>query len=74
MDSPSTPTRIIYSPYATPPAPLSKSSSVPFDMAANLRAAKAAEEKRLRSAVAGDDSTSRQKKQRFVRKKPIWQR
>lgn len=72
--TPLTPTRIIYSPYATPPAPLSKSSSIPFDMATNLRAAaKAEENKRMRSSLGGAE-TPKDKKKRFVRQKSLWKR
>lgn len=70
---------ITYSPYATtPPAGLSKSSSIPFDMAANARAAKQYEEERKREARRASlnpvyESTSGKKK-RFVRKKSLWKR
>lgn len=78
--SPRTPTtHITYSPYATPPAPLSKSSSIPFDMAANARAAKQYEEDRARAARRASlnpvpEGGSSSKKKRFVRKKSLWTR
>jgi hypothetical protein len=62
--------RIVYSPYATPPAGLSRSSSIPFDMAASAAAARKTEE-RLRSAAPGGTPG---KKPRFVRRKALWQR
>lgn len=72
-----TPHRIIYSPYATPPAGLSRSSSIPFDMAASAAAARKTEE-RLRAAAGngngGPSTPGGAKKQRFVRRKALWQR
>ncbi|WVO14604.1 hypothetical protein L204_102240 [Cryptococcus depauperatus] len=61
--------RIHYSPTAlsTPPQGLSKSSSVPFDMAASAKAARISKQSRL-SMPAGEN------KKRFVRKKPFYQR
>ncbi|WVQ95248.1 hypothetical protein IAU59_002343 [Kwoniella sp. CBS 9459] len=70
--TPHTP-KILYSPYATstPPQGLSRSSSIPFDMAASAKAAKRYEEERRLSTPVVDTGV---KKKRFVRKKPIWQR
>ncbi|BEI84828.1 hypothetical protein CcaverHIS002_0502290 [Cutaneotrichosporon cavernicola] len=63
------PHRIVYSPYATPPAGLSRSSSIPFNMAASSEAARKTEE-RLRAAVPGGTP----KKPRYVRRRPLWKR
>ncbi|WWC71250.1 uncharacterized protein I206_105203 [Kwoniella pini CBS 10737] len=65
--------KIHYSPYAlsTPPQGMSKSSSIPFDMAASAKAARRAEEDRRSSTPIPDIQL---KKKRFVRQKPIWQR
>ncbi|WWC63642.1 uncharacterized protein I303_106247 [Kwoniella dejecticola CBS 10117] len=65
--------KIHYSPYAlsTPPQGMSKSSSIPFDMAASAKAARRAEDER-RSSMPVLDTQIRRK--RFVRQKPIWQR
>jgi hypothetical protein len=72
--------KIVYSPYAlsTPPSALSKSTSIPFDMAANAKAGmKAAESGSRRQSLMAEGETvpteSRGKK-RFVRKKPFWQK
>ncbi|WWD19365.1 hypothetical protein CI109_103824 [Kwoniella shandongensis] len=73
-NTPITP-KIHYSPYATstPPQGLSRSSSIPFDMAASAKAARRAEEEGRNTPVTlGMDIGS--KKKRFVRRKPIWQR
>lgn len=72
-------TPIHYSPYATstPPAALSKSSSVPFDMAGSARAARHADEERRRTmSTPGPSSDSpsvnaSSKKKRFVRRKSL---
>ncbi|OCF35795.1 hypothetical protein I316_02288 [Kwoniella heveanensis BCC8398] len=71
--STSTTPKILYSPYATstPPQGLSRSSSIPFDMAASAKAARRYEEERRLSTPVVDTGA---KKKRFVRKKPIWQR
>ncbi|KAE8542015.1 hypothetical protein D1P53_002192 [Cryptococcus gattii VGV] len=61
---------IHYSPYAlsTPPQSLSKSASIPFDMAASAKAARRAEQEvKLRGA---ESST---KKKKFIRKKSLYQ-
>ncbi|WVF67676.1 hypothetical protein IAT40_002435 [Kwoniella sp. CBS 6097] len=70
--TPQTP-KILYSPYATstPPQGLSRSSSIPFDMAASAKAARRYEEDRRLSTPVVDTGV---KKKRFVRKKPLWQR
>jgi hypothetical protein len=76
--SPHTP-KITYSPYAlsTPPSALSKSTSLPFDMAANaqagLRAQETAERRSRDSSVDTLAGVATEKK-RFVRKKPFWQK
>ncbi|OCF57787.1 hypothetical protein L486_05252 [Kwoniella mangroviensis CBS 10435] len=72
VSSPMTP-KLLYATHAlsTPPQSLSKSSSIPFDMAASARAAKRAEEDRRLSTPSIDHARSRK---RFVRKKPIFQR
>ncbi|KAL7422503.1 hypothetical protein Q5752_003151 [Cryptotrichosporon argae] len=64
--------KILYSPYATstPPAGLSKSTSIPFDMAASARAARKAEA----ADQGGVEGTPVVKPKRFVRTKPLWQR
>lgn len=69
----SRPHRIVYSPYATPPAGLSRSSSIPFDMAASAAAARKTEQ-RLRSAGPRQSLPLGEKKPRFVRRKALWQR
>lgn len=68
-----TPARLIHSPFAyTPPTSLSKSSTIPFDMAGNARAAKKAEvEARLRAEA---DAMPKQPKQRLVRRKSLFKR
>nr|KIR88990.1 hypothetical protein I308_01074 [Cryptococcus tetragattii IND107] len=61
---------IHYSPYAlsAPPQSLSKSASIPFDMAASAKAARRAEQEvKLRGA---ESST---KKKKFIRKKSLYQ-
>ncbi|GMK55886.1 hypothetical protein CspeluHIS016_0209420 [Cutaneotrichosporon spelunceum] len=63
------PHRIVYSPYATPPAGLSRSSSIPFDMAASSVAGRKTEE-RLRAT----GPTGTPKAPRFVRRRPLWKR
>ncbi|WRT68723.1 uncharacterized protein IL334_005703 [Kwoniella shivajii] len=65
--------KIHYSPYAlsTPPQGMSRSSSIPFDMAASAKAARRAEDN-SRSSTPVPDTQS--KKKRFVRKKALWQR
>ncbi|TXT15479.1 uncharacterized protein COLE_01672 [Cutaneotrichosporon oleaginosum] len=63
--------RIIYSPFATPPAGLSRSSSIPFDMAASAAAARQVND---RPRVATRSGSSPDKKPRFVRRKALWQR
>ncbi|WWC93236.1 hypothetical protein V866_000069 [Kwoniella sp. B9012] len=72
VSSPMTP-KLLYANHAlsTPPQSLSKSSSIPFDMAASARAAKRAEEDRRLSTPSLDQGKM---KKRFVRKKPILQR
>jgi hypothetical protein len=72
-------TPIYYSPQATstPPAGLSKSASIPFDMAASAKAARVAKVSPVTrdvgsgGGVGGGRST---KKARYVRKKSIFQR
>ncbi|OXG16777.1 hypothetical protein J010_04737 [Cryptococcus neoformans] len=61
---------IHYSPYAlsTPPQSLSKSASIPFDMAASAKAARRAEED---VKLRGTESNSKKK---LIRKKPLYQR
>lgn len=74
--SPHTP-KITYSPYAlsTPPSALSKSTSIPFDMAANTQAGMRAQEKASkRSRESSTDSGVAGERKRFVRKKPFWQK
>ena len=74
--SPHTP-KITYSPYAlsTPPSALSKSTSIPFDMAANAQAGlKAQDSARRKSRDSSIDSGPVPEKKRFVRKKPFWQK
>lgn len=66
-----TPVRLTYSPYQTPPAGPSKSSGTPFDWEGNARAAKQAQDDRFRAA---NDALPKVKKQRFVRRKALWQR
>ncbi|WOO78375.1 Meiotically up-regulated protein [Vanrija pseudolonga] len=68
-----TPARLIHSPFAyTPPTSLSRSSTIPFDMAGNARAAKKAEvEARLRAEA---DAMPKQPKQRLVRRKSLFKR
>lgn len=71
--SPHTP-RIHYSPHATstPREALSRSSSIPFDMAASAKAArKAQEETRMRGS---DPVPIASKAKRLVRRKSLWQR
>nr|XP_019045051.1 hypothetical protein I302_06967 [Kwoniella bestiolae CBS 10118]OCF23981.1 hypothetical protein I302_06967 [Kwoniella bestiolae CBS 10118] len=70
--TPNTP-KLVFSPNAlsTPPPSLSRSSSIPFDMAASAKAAKRAEEDRRLSTPSIDQGKM---KKRFVRKKPILQR
>lgn len=61
---------IHYSPYAlsTPPQSLSKSASIPFDMAASAKAARRAEQEvKLRGAE------SSAKKKKFIRRKSLHQ-
>lgn len=72
-------TPIYYSPQATstPPAGLSKSASIPFDMAASAKAARAAKVSPVtRDAGVGGDIGGGQsaRKARFVRKKSVFQR
>ncbi|KAK8854500.1 hypothetical protein IAR55_003239 [Kwoniella newhampshirensis] len=64
--------KIHYSPYATstPPQGLSRSSSIPFDMAASAKAARRAEEEGKMTPL----TDTGMKKKRFVRRKPLWQR
>ncbi|WVQ79567.1 hypothetical protein IAT38_001666 [Cryptococcus sp. DSM 104549] len=67
--------RIHYSPYAmaTPPQSLSKSASIPFDMAASAKAArKAEEEARMKSPTPEGEGAVKRK--RFIRRKSFWQR
>ncbi len=76
--SPHTP-KIHYSPYATssPHGGLSKSTSIPFDMAASAKAARQIEQEKSRagSSLDGDGlDTPLPKKKRFVRRKPLWER
>lgn len=72
--------KIVYSPYAlsTPPSALSKSTSIPFDMAANAKAGLKANEsgaRRQSMATEGEPAPMEGKgKKRFVRKKPFWQK
>ncbi|WVR09307.1 hypothetical protein IAU60_006372 [Kwoniella sp. DSM 27419] len=70
--TPHTP-KVLYSPYATstPPQGLSRSSSIPFDMAASAKAARRAEEERRNSTPVPDTAG---KKKRFVRRKPLLER
>ncbi|KAI9634346.1 uncharacterized protein MKK02DRAFT_16844 [Dioszegia hungarica] len=72
-------TPIYYSPQAlsTPPAGLSKSASIPFDMAASAKAARtaAASSSTRDMGVDGDGGAGpSEKKKRFVRQKSIFQR
>ncbi|KAL1407776.1 hypothetical protein Q8F55_007210 [Vanrija albida] len=71
-----TPARLIYSPFAhTSPTSISKSSSIPFDMAANARQGKKAEvEAKLRAAAAEADVVPKTSKQRLVRRKSMFKR
>ncbi|KAK1921037.1 hypothetical protein DB88DRAFT_501993 [Papiliotrema laurentii] len=71
--SPHTPV-IHYSPYATstPPGALSKSTSIPFDMAASAKAARKAEEEARRRDSTPVEPMQRPK--RFVRRKSLWKR
>ena len=74
---PQTP-KITYSPYATssPHAGLSKSTSIPFDMAASAKAARKMEQgkgKGVVNAECGDTDPPLPKK-RFIRRKPLWER
>lgn len=75
---PSTPhtPKILYSPYATstPPSALSKSTSIPFDMAASLRAGRKAEEEARSRTPETEVSKEVKRKKRFVRKRPLYQR
>ncbi|ODN73146.1 hypothetical protein L202_07712 [Cryptococcus amylolentus CBS 6039] len=68
--SPHTP-KIHYSPHAlaTPPQSMSKSASIPFDMAASAKAARRAEEEMRRTPMEQSG-----KKKRFVRRKPLHER
>ncbi|WVQ74154.1 hypothetical protein IAR50_003746 [Cryptococcus sp. DSM 104548] len=68
--SPRTP-QIHYSPQAlaTPPQSMSKSASIPFDMAASAKAARRAEEESRRTPMEQSG-----KKKRFVRRKPLHER
>jgi hypothetical protein len=71
-------TPIYYSPQATstPPAGLSRSASIPFDMAASAKAGRTAKPAGgSRDMSAGDDASGTStKKSRYVRKKSIFQR
>ncbi|ORY32118.1 hypothetical protein BCR39DRAFT_587111 [Naematelia encephala] len=73
--TPVTPT-IHYSPYATstPPGGLSRSSSIPFDMAASAKAGRKAEEEARKRSMTPVPAGSEKRLKRFVRKKPIWQK
>jgi hypothetical protein len=72
-----TPVTITYSPHMSEAAPPSRSSMTPFDAAANRRdalAAEAAAERKRRRASVMPEGERGEKKKRFVRTKPIWQR
>jgi len=65
--------KIHYSPFATstPPGQLSRSSSIPFDMAASAKASRKAEEEAR--AKVGTTTPGAQRK-RFIRRKTLLQR
>lgn len=71
--------KITYSPYATssPHGGLSKSTSIPFDMAGSARAGRKAEQDRARGVLNGAMEEPEKpvvRTPRFVRRKPFWQR
>lgn len=74
LGTPSTP-KLTYSPNATdvPPPSLSKSASIPFDMAASARAARVAQQERSESS-SSLNTVGTGKKKRFIRKKPLLER
>ena len=71
--------KLHYSPYAnsSPHGGLSKSTSIPFDMAASARAARKTEQDKARGSSNGDGEYVEipvTKKKRFVRRRSLWER